>query len=171
MLAVVTANVTAKEVFKQESLFAMLMRDAGLDYRNDPISQSLRRVGVAAVMNRNFVESDAKLNLESASRLLTHTPQWIVVRAANNTKILLPGADLARFLKDHDNEIINLLEIPAQRRSLAPIHMQASLQEARVELERSNAEALFVRRQIAPLNYRTFGVLLRRDVESSYTLK
>jgi CIC family chloride channel protein len=50
MLAVVSANITAREIFQQDSVFAMLMRDAGLDYRNDPISQT--RVCVAQGLRR-----------------------------------------------------------------------------------------------------------------------
>ena len=149
----------------------MLMRDAGLDYRNDPISQSLRRTGVASVMNRSFVESEAEISLESARGLLEATPQWIIVHSEEDNRALLPAADLARFLEDHEARTIQLMEIPAQRRELATIHMQASLQEARVILEESGAEAVYVRRQIAPLTYRTFGVLLRQDVESSYAMR
>ncbi|MGR9092050.1 MAG: chloride channel protein, partial [Gammaproteobacteria bacterium] len=170
MLAVVSANMTAREVFKQESVFTMMMRDAGLDYRNDPISQSLRRVGVASVMNRRFIESGIEVDVAAARKLLADTPQWIIVRGKKDERTLLPAADLARFLEDHEVATVNLLKIPAQRRQLAPIHMQASLQEARVTLEQSNAEALYVRRQIAPVNYRTFGILLRRDVESNYAI-
>lgn len=170
MIAVVSANMTAREIFKQESVFTMLMRDAGLDYRNDPISQSLRRVGVASVMNRRFVESGVEVDLDTARALLADTPQWIIVRGDKDERTLLPAADLARFLEEHTVELVDLLRIPAQRRQLAPIHMQASLQEARVALDQSNAEALYVRRQIAPVNYRTFGVLLRRDVESNYAI-
>jgi CIC family chloride channel protein len=171
MLAVVSANITAKEIFQQDSVFSILMHDAGLDYRNDPISQSLRRTGVAAMMNRNFVESAAEVDLESARRLLEGTPQWIIVRSDEDSRNLLPAADLARFLQDHDADSINLLEIPARRRELVAIHMQASMQEARVALEDSGVEAMYVRRQIAPLTYRTFGVLLRQDVESSYAMR
>ncbi len=171
MLAVVSANITAREVFKQDSVFAMLMRDAGLDYRNDPISQSLRRTGVASVMNRNFVESDADVEREKARDLLKDTPQRIIVRDDDDERALLPASDLARFLEDHDAEIVHLMDIPAQRRELAPVHMQASMQEARVALADSGAEALFVRREIAPLTFRVFGVLLRQDVESSYALR
>lgn len=171
MLAVVSANVTAKEVFKQDSVFTMLMRDAGLDYRNDPISQSLRRIGVASVMSRSFIESEAETDLETARGLLKDTPQWIIVRGDNDVRTLLPATDLARFLEDHEGDTVRLLELPALRRELAPVHMQASMQEARVVLEDSGAEALFVRRQIAPLTYRIFGVLLRQDVESSYVIR
>ena len=99
------------------------------------------------------------------------TPQWIIVRSSDENRNLLPAADLARFLEDHEAENIDLMEIPAHRREIVPIHMQASLQEARVVLEDSDAEAIYVRRQIAPLTYRTFGLLLRQDVESNYVLR
>lgn len=171
MLAVVSANITAKEIFKQDSVFTMLMRDAGIDYRNDPISQSLRRIGVASVMNRNFVESEAEIELAVARSLLEGTPQWIIVRSGEDSRTLLPASDLARFLEEHEVDKVGLMEIPAQRRELAPVHMQASMQEARAALEDSGAEALFVRRLIAPLTYRNFGVLLRQDVESSYVMR
>lgn len=171
MLAVVSANITAKEIFRQDSVFSVLMHDAGLDYGNDPIAQSLRRIGVASVMNRNFVESEAVVDLESARALLGQTPQWIIVRSADDNRNLLPAADLARFLEEHEAHSIDLMEIPARRREIVAIHVQSSMQEARIALQESNAEAVYVRRQIAPLTYRTFGVLLRQDVESSYGLR
>ena len=122
-------------------------------------------------MNRNFVESDADVEREKARDLLKDTPQRIIVRDDDDERALLPASDLARFLEDHDAEIVHLMDIPAQRRELAPVHMQASMQEARVALADSGAEALFVRREIAPLTFRVFGVLLRQDVESSYALR
>jgi CIC family chloride channel protein len=171
MLAVVSANITAKEIFHQDSVFTMLMHDAGLDYRNDPIAQSLRRTGVASVMNRSFVESQPLIELEHARTLLSETPQWVIVRNDEDNRSLLPAADLARFLEDHVVDRLDLMAIPARRREIVAGHMQVSLQEARVALEDSGAEAIYVRRQIAPLTYRTFGVLLRQDVESSYALR
>jgi chloride channel protein, CIC family len=171
MLAIVSANITAKEVFKQDSVFSMLMRDAGLDYRNDPISQSLRRIGVSSLMNRSFVESANEISIEAARDLLKGAPQWVVVRDAADVRTLLPASDLARFLEGNDEELVHLLGIPAQRLELAPIHMQASMQEARATLAKSGAQALYVRREIAPLSYRTFGILSARDIESSYSIK
>ena len=44
------------------------------------------------------------------------------------------------------------------------------MHEARAALEREGAEALYVRRPIAPMTDRTFGVILRSDIEQSYTL-
>ncbi|MFT4560811.1 MAG: CIC family chloride channel protein [Gammaproteobacteria bacterium] len=171
MLAIVSANITAKEVFKQESVFSMLMRDAGLDYRNDPISQSLRRIGVSSLMNRHFVESPHEITMEAARGLLKDTPQWVIVRDEDDVRTLLPASDLARFLEGNDEQFVRLLAIPAQRLELVPIHMQASMQEARATLAKSGAQALYIRREIAPLTYRTFGVLSAQDIESSYAIR
>ena len=121
-------------------------------------------------MNRSFVESEAEIDLDSARGLPEATPQWIIVRCGEDDRSLMPTADLARFLEDHEANTIQFMEIPAQRHEVAAIYMQASLQEARVILEELGAEAMYVRRQIAPLTYRTFGVLLRQDIESSYAM-
>ncbi len=62
-------TLTARVVFGQESVFTLMMRDAGLDYRHDPLSQGLRRVGVAAVMNRRF-RTRGTVDLAAARDLL-----------------------------------------------------------------------------------------------------
>ena len=171
MLAVVSANLTAKEIFKQDSVFVMLMRDAGLDYRNDPLSQSLLRIGVGSLMNRQFVETEADVPLDKARELLIETPQWIIIRDDEDVRTLLPASDLARYLDTADDDDIHLLDIPAQRSELAPINLEASMQQARVALAEGGVDALYVRRQIAPLSFRTFGVLSRQDVESCYAIR
>jgi CIC family chloride channel protein len=72
-------------------------------------------------MNRSFVESEAEIELDSARGLLEATPQWIIVRCGEDDRTLMPAADLARFLEDHEANTIQFMEIPAQRRELATI--------------------------------------------------
>lgn len=171
MLAVVSANLTAKIVFKQESVFTHLIRDAGLDYRRDPLSQSLRRIGVAAVMNRSFVHSPRHLNVEQVRELLTRGPQWIIVESEVERPLLLQASDLARYVESQPDEDVDLVAIPADRYELAPIHLQANLFEARELLLSEDADALYVRRPSAPMSFRTFGVLRREEVESAYEFR
>ncbi|MEM7467766.1 MAG: chloride channel protein [Pseudomonadota bacterium] len=178
MLAIVSANITAREFFNQESIFTLLMRDSGLDYRNDPLSQSLRHIAVAGVMNRSFVELDEEIASADVDAILADTPQWIIIRAADERRLLLPASDLARVMdpagdgqtedKPEIPDVIKLTEIPGQRLALAGVHLQATMHEARDNLESSGADALYVRRPIAPMTDRTFGVILRGDIESSY---
>ena len=176
MLAIIAANITAREFFSQESVFALLMRDAGLDFRSDPVSQSLRHIAVARVMNRSFVELDEEIASERIESILSDTPQWIIIRTEDEKRLLLPAGDLARVLEQAKElaeelpETLNLTKIPGQRMSITGIHLQASMHEARTVLEREGAEALYVRRPIAPMTDRTFGVILRADIQQSYTL-
>ena len=47
---------------------------------------------------------------------------------------------------------LDLMEIPGRRLQLAPVQLQATLQEALQQLDRSGAEALYVERMTAPGN-------------------
>ncbi|MGR8919059.1 MAG: chloride channel protein [Gammaproteobacteria bacterium] len=175
MLAVVAASLTARLAFGQDSVFTLMMRDAGLDYRHDPLSQGLRRVGVAAVMNRSFEHAERRLDADAARELLKRGPQWIIVERDVERPILLRAADLARHCEsaagtDTAGEI-DLLLIPAAREELKPVHLEASLFEAREIMQREGVEALYVRRPLAPMTFRTFGVVRRADVESGYAFR
>lgn len=168
MLVVVIASLVAREVFRQESIYLMLLRARGLDYRNDPVAQSLRRLGVAAVMERRFVECPLRLERAAAEQLLAENPHWLLVRDGDRAVTLLPAADLARALREGSEDSVDLLAIPARRRDLAPIHLRATLQEALETLEHSGAEVLYVQRTTAPLIQRIYGVLTREAVEENY---
>ena len=54
MLAIISANLASKELFGVGSIYLSQMKEIGLDYRNDPIAQSLRRLAVASAMNEAF---------------------------------------------------------------------------------------------------------------------
>lgn len=168
MLAVVIANLVAREVFHQESVYIALMRTRGLDYRNDPVAQSLRRVGVAAVMERSFAECPPVLERGAAEQLLTENLRWLLVREDGRPLTLLPAADLARALTENEQQTYDLLAIPARRRDLAPIHLQATLQEALDALQTSRTDALYVQRTTAPFIQRIYGVLTREAMEENY---
>ncbi len=167
MLAIVSATLVSKEVFKKESIFISQMRAIGLDYKNDPIAQSLRRVGVASVMDRRYVTTKQVIRQEEAIAFLQDAPNWIIIER-EKVNLALPAADLARYLETSTEEDIDLLEIPSTRRELAPIYLQATLQEARDVLQESQADALFVQRQIAPMVFRTYGIIDREHIEKGY---
>lgn len=167
MLAIVSASLAAKELFRCESVFVMQMRELGLDHSNDPVAQQLRRIGVAAVMSDAFCTAPPRLPAAAAAALLAETPQWIIV-GKDGGKILLPAADLARHLESNPTGEVDLLDIPARRRSLAPIHPEATLQAGLDALERANAEALYVAGAANPPGAGILGVLTREQIEASY---
>jgi len=171
MLAVVTATITAGHVGRRESLFMGLLRSWGLDYRNDPISQSLRRVGVASVMDRRIAVLPRDATAEAVDQALTGTPQWILIRDAETPDTLLPAADLARARKEQPNaEHYDLLAIPAERVPATAIDLGANLLEAQQRLADSGAERLYVISQTVPGVPRVYGTISRDDIERAYRL-
>lgn len=167
MLAVIAASMTSHVLFGKGPLFMELMRLRGLDYRNDPIAQSLRRVGVAAIMNRSFVRRPHRLTRSEAETALATSPRWLLVQQNEDIVALLPAADLALHLANTEEETIDLLEIPAQRRQVAPIAIQATLQEAFDQLADRKMDALYVigdERRGKPI----YGIVTRRDMEANY---
>lgn len=174
MLAVVAAGITASAVFGKDSLFLTMLRASGLDYQTSPISQALRRVGVASAMERGFARVDERLTVAAARELLAGNPRYLLIDAAEDEQVLLmPAVDLARYLEslvdaEASPKDIDLLTIPGERLMAASINLQANLQEAWEQFEQGTAEALVVERMTAPGIHRVYGVLTRDTVERSY---
>lgn len=171
MLAVIMATITYGLLFRRESVFQTLMRSLGLDYRDDALAQSLRRVGVAGVMDRAVAATVSEVQRPQAEKMLQDKVKWLLVRDADKPDQLLAAVDLVRALKeDPEAGSFNLRDVPGSRLQVAAIDMQASLQEAREQMQKSGAEALYVTRHTVPGMPRVYGVLLREDIDRGYRL-
>jgi H+/Cl- antiporter ClcA len=168
MLAIVFANIIVFERFKLDSIFLTLLRARGLDYRNDPVSQALRRVSVANAMQREFTLLPETVSYQQAKQALSNNPLWIILQQDQAPVSLMPAADLARALEESDDDEIDLFNIPASRLNLTKASLHDSLQEALDLLNTHHAEALYITRITAPTIERTYGILTRQDIESHY---
>ena len=169
MLAVITATLISGHVYARESVFLALMRARGLNYRNDPIAQSLRRVGVAAVMDRSFALLPREAPRKRIDEELASNPRWVLVREEGEAPVLLAAVDLAHVLSaEPEAAVFDLLVIPGTRLHAARIDMRDNLQEALERLDDSGAEALYVSRTAAPGIQGAYGILTREDIERSY---
>lgn len=173
MLTVVTAVIVAREFFGQDSLLLQLMRARGLDYRNDPVAQSLRRIGVASVMETSMARTAHEISLAQAQRLLDLAPRWLLLdtNGEDDRRYLLAAADLARFVTSEEHqknppETVNLLKIPGLRMETVPIAFEATLQEARDTITRREAQGVYVVR--AHFDHPIHGVLTRESIENAY---
>ncbi|MCP5162461.1 MAG: chloride channel protein [Hahellaceae bacterium] len=184
MLAIVVSSMIASEVFKQKSVFLTLLKLQGLDYQNEPVLQALRRVGVGSIMERKFERANKQIDYAKAKEILKKEPRWILVDGDKCPLALLPAVDLARFLEEKEpvfkaleNEqdvapmLIDLLAMPAQRKDVASLHSQATLQEALDRFNETSAEALYIERISAPMLTSVQGVITKSDVESYYQYK
>ncbi|MCK5886756.1 MAG: chloride channel protein, partial [Alcanivorax sp.] len=178
MLIITISSLVTSEAFGKRSLFLTILKSQGLSYQNSPVIQALRRVSVGAIMERNILRTERALTLEEAKKALKSEPKWLLVEGSNGPTALLPAVDLARFLEDAEKqaaeegtelpESIDLMEIPANRRDVAPVQYQATLEEALQQFDSTQAEALYVQRHVAPMIQRVYGVVLQTDIESYY---
>ncbi|AXS84303.1 chloride channel protein [Marinobacter sp. Arc7-DN-1] len=178
MLIITTSSLVTSEAFGKKSLFLTILKNQGLSYQNSPVIQALRRVSVGAIMDRSILRTERHLTVGDARKVLKSEPKWLVVEGSNGPTALLPAVDLARYIEDTEKlvseeeieppESIDLMDIPANRRDVAPVQYQATLEEALDEFESTNAEALYVQRHVAPMIQRVYGVVLKSDIESYY---
>ena len=172
MLAIVTAQLTASQLFGQRSVFRMLMRLRGMDYRHEPMLQALRRVAVADIMNRKVQRSPRLISIKQAEKLIESETDWIVV-IKDEPKCILPMTDLENFLiehKDKELEEVDLIKIPAKRLQVACIDLRSTADDARESYIENSVEALCVRSVIASGSYRIYGVLTKRHFQSLYNI-
>lgn len=173
MLAIITAALITRHLFNKPSVFIMLIRERGLDFRESAIAQQLRRIGVASVMDRSFVRTGQRVDRRLAQQLLDQQPRWIIVDRDNGALSLLPPADLMQYLLSDESKenppdaVIDLIEIPAKRRSAVTIHLQASLQEAHEALGANEVEALCVTHRDQG-GEQIDGVLTQKEIETHY---
>lgn len=178
MLIITISTLITSEAFGKKSLFLTVLKSQGLSYQSSPVIQALRRVSVAAIMDKSILRIERHLTAEEARKALTAEPKWLVVEGSNGPTSLLPAVDLARYLEDSEKtpsdeeteapKSIDLMDIPANRRDIAPVQYQATLEEALNEFETTSAEALYVQRHVAPMIQRIYGVVLKSDIESYY---
>ena len=179
MIAVICAIMTTRIVFQKPSIYRLLMMAKGLDYRNSPISQALRRVGVASVMERNILKHDAEVTHKQANAILKKEPRWVMLLDEESSKAsLLPAADIAFYLNESEQreakcEIdgkIDLYKIPAKRRDALQITIIATLQEAYEKMETEGVNCLYVTGAHGKAAKQVYGVITREHVERSYQI-
>lgn len=169
MLAIVAATITSGRLSGRESLFHGLLHARGLVYRVDPLTQSLRRIGVASVMNRSVVALPRQVTASQVDEALVKQPTWILVREEDKADTLLKAVSLVMARKEQpEEEGYDLLDIPGERLTVEAIDNRASLQEAQEQLQKSSAQVLYVVSQSVPGVPRVQGVVTQQEIENSY---
>ena len=169
MLAVIAAYSISRQIFGQQSVFVTLLRARGLEYHNDPVSQSLRRIGVGAAMDRSVATLPRRALRMRVMEVLAEQPRWVLLRDAGMPTVLVPIAEIERRAKDQVGESeVELVDVPESGVRVAPIELQATLKEALETMAKNGAQALYVAQQTVPGVERIYGVLTREDIERYY---
>jgi hypothetical protein len=169
MLALIAGVLVSREVFGKESVYVVLMKARGLDYRDTPLTRALRRIGVASVMERRFESLPEVVDRERVKEALASEPRWILITRDRQPLAIMPAADLARQVQEHpEKEECSLTDIPAERIEITAVDFQSTLQEAVSILDANDTGALYVTRHTIPGISRVYGVLTREDIDRSY---
>ncbi len=172
MLVIIVANITSREFFKVESVYHTQMEMKGMEFRLSPFSMALNRTSVASIMTRNFQSVSSHIDRETALSISEAEPLWLLVEGENGPHEILESKNLTLFLLEHrDATTISLDDVPADRRKVTPIRLQATLDEALDTLNKNETKALYiyVNRISSPLLKSPVGILTREDIESCYT--
>lgn len=170
MLVVIVASLTSSHLFRQQGVFIILMKERGLDFRNNPIAQALRRVGVSSIMSRSFVQTPYQLRRQEAQSLLQTEPEWIVIEKDNTPTALMPSVDLAQYLTMNQQDDIDLLDIPGQRYDCMAVGIRDTLQTVLDRMEEQQQEVVYVGQQNRrdDERYLIHGIVTRQMIETHY---
>jgi chloride channel protein, CIC family len=175
MLVVIVAGLTSSHLFRQESVFLMLLKERGLDFKSNPVAQALRRVGVAGEMSRSFLRTPNLLRRNEAQALLQNEPEWLVVEKDNVPVALMPSVELAHYLTMNQQDEVDLLEIPGQRYDCAMIGIRDTLQLALEQMDQRHLDVLCVGHkklgqndEQTSVDYQVHGILTRQMLETHY---
>ncbi len=189
MLVLVISNLVVSQLFKQPSIFQSQMQAKGLEMTINPLSQYLRSVGVAGLMERKIAILEKVISYQEAEEALESSPRWILIKSESVPISLMPANDLARYLiqqkeelkegDDEDSSLqqdycpidIDLLKIPADRKDIASVYLQATLEEALDTMDRESVNAVYIFRTTATTNDKIYGVVTRESIESHYSYK
>ncbi|MGD8566548.1 MAG: chloride channel protein [Gammaproteobacteria bacterium] len=170
MLVVIVASLTSSHLFRQQGIFLMLLKERGLDFRNNPIAQALRRVGVSSIMSRSFVQAPHQVRRQEAQSLLQTEPEWIVIEKDNAPTALMPSVELVQYLTMNQQDDIDLLDIPGTRYDCMAVGIRDTLQTVLDRMEEQQQDVVYVGQQSrrADERYLIHGIVTRQMIETHY---
>jgi len=169
MLVVVVANLTSSQIFHKESLFIATLKSSGMDYKTSPLIQSLRRVGIASIMNENIQSITNHPSPELIQEIIHQPPEWLIIKTQDQTSWLMSYANFCAATEHHSESYsLNLLAADCHIEPIIPIRLEANLQEALEQLNQSPAEALFVQHKRRRGQLKIYGIVTRDMLKHSH---
>ena len=168
MLVIIIANMTAAHLFMMRSVFLMQMEILGLEFRQNPLSMALSRASVASIMIRSFERVKRHVDVTEAIEITRRKPLWLLIEGADGPVFILRTEDLRQHLGEKPEAEIDLAAIPATRKDVTGVLLQATLSEALDALDNSGVQALYVNRITAPMMNSPVGIVTREDIENFY---
>lgn len=184
MLVIVASNLICNDLFKQRSVFQTLLDTQGkLNNQTLPSDNSLKewltKTAVNQIADTHFSEQNRYIPRSTANNLCLQHIEWILVRDEHMPTALISTNTLAFHLRFSEgkitedganaNESIDLLSIPGEKKDLAEISSEASMEEALSLFSQKQVNALYLVNDQNP-NGNVFisGILLKDHLDQYF---
>ena len=172
MLAIVVANLTTTQLFGQDSVYHMQLKDKGITFDNNPVSQYLRGLSINHLLKKPvFFLPHHLLSIKELSLHLQHSG-WLLIKSAETPHATLINID---DVKNHLNNIdaqpdaqIDLLSLPVDQSPAAAINLRASLQDALASIRNEKVDTLYVVDNPLADTPIIYGIITRSDIEKTF---
>ena len=169
MVVIVTATLTSRILFGNESIYISVLRSHGLEYRNDPVAVALSRTGVGAVMNRCFTMVPPRTSLAGAKSIFRGIPEWIVIedeghRLSSVNEEQLDAA-IAALESDDARDSSQLTAEHGQSCTL--VRADATLREALDAMDRDATDVAAIMGSSRRESGNVHGILSRAQIEAA----
>ncbi len=170
MLAVITAVMTSQEVFHCPSIFAMLLRERGVEPCQGRVSQWLRSVPVSRIMHRDVVTVESSTPVSVVrERCSMASPSWcVLLDDAGRPVACLAEPALAKAMAVvGSGESATVADLGLAWLAMTTIDLRADAAEAIEAAEHSGVEILVVVYDLSRF-HEVVGVVTRDDITAYY---
>lgn len=169
MLAIITATLTARVVYRQQAAHQMVLKHLQLRVQENPLNQLLQSTSVTAVMDSSVAQLSSVLNLETIQRIQQDTPNWCLVDDGGK-RHLFRGSDLVEKLSAGEDlsEDVSVLQLELTSVDLQYMPVQATLREALDLLDGSTTTAIHVSGQYQSIGITISGIVTLEHIEHFY---
>lgn len=162
MLVIVISHLISVEVFKCHSVFQTLLNTSEQNLQSSSLQNWLNNTRVRDLMDTRFKKLDKIISWSDAEKLILLHKHWILIESELVPKAVISASTLAFHLKRSRNKdgslikgipgnqetengiMIDLLAIPGEKKDLASISLDASLDLVLETLEQQKVDCLFV---------------------------
>ncbi len=180
MVAVITAFLMSRIIFRQEPLFIAILSLRGVDYRFDPIALALERTGVRAVMSRRFMAIEAEVAEFERVQSLDNQPDWVMLAEGRDILAVWSASEFAKLEtrapapeaetegETEDAEIAApVANLPVEGPPFTTVSLHATLREALAQLDKAKANIVLVADTGMPRRHMIRGIISREQIEST----
>ncbi len=173
MLAIVAAQLTHRELFRQYSAPRAALKALNRDISTDPVSHALMAASAMAAMDRDVRLTEPVLTRGEAEELINGKHRWIVIEDSDGSHVIHPGdtlrGNVRTLLDDPDLTELNLYNSGPTVAPCPELEIQGTLYEARQLMVSEGVDKILVAGELTfggP--FADIGVITRQAIETFY---